>query len=1512
MWGVEVLAREVLTRLCVLQPNAHGCLLLHTTQNRTDVYLSSIDQLHDLIQSGISIVLVVLYTPSWDLHRLLQLLMTHEIIYVLIDATSHMPINFPSSLEPLTALHLRQTHTFVYSSFAIDSTLHQWLLRPLEDPVHVYGSIVAQDIIKYGQALASIPLQLALVVLRLLHYSPSIFLQYLDLFAKKIPNLNTPRLRFNVHTELMRVYQWPQVPDAIANFLNDPTIFTINDKNYSQTPLLFADAPASIEGFTTVSTSPVWNAQKSFYKQHGMSAWSSNIVPYGVSSSMFIAEAYARVVLQFFIDCHATNNLPMSPINCYVLEGGSGCCKFGLAFARHLLGLIAQLDLHEVIRPCIVLTDLSLDVLVSRRNHADFQSLMTAFPGQLDFAVLDVEEVIATKAPLQLLVAQTSLDLSSSTPLFLIGNYFFDSLPADIFLVEPSGLSPVLTDEHGDGFAPSPMPVQDITKHYESQVLNATLSSVQKSLRVSLLLFPVQALRFLSVILPQNAPFGLLLGDAVVHTTDTFHHVPELSPHADCFCLPVDLSLLDIFLNQAFSNVKFQSTLQIFADTFQVCFATRYPNPSESLSSHVVFEAELQSFGANDCDLIMGTIQSTPQAFSTLEPQLALLALSKWDFDCFLVFMWPMARQLHREPSLQASVHEVGIKCFDNHYLLNDTKSFNLHLNMARWLYAIGAYEDAGSILKDLVSSHDIRVLYLLGLICCHLNLLDKALTLFKACLNVKPLAKLMRAFRSPLLNELVQSNEAAAWTPEEAMELLVHLFPSSPLIADLVENVSSFVFRQENEVSVAYKQLYHGMQQYVDDQSDALDQTLAQLSEKQTQNEELDAEIAYLEAQKRAHQASFNEKACKKEIAMYKRRRDLRARQSASVMKEIDETQDTLMHHERLAKDESKRMRHEDLTYRINLRKLKDQEGMLGRFPQENDSKQMIRTAEYCAIELKQQIESLQQNIANCTPQIHALTTEIFAVRASRAELEKKLANVSELIEEIQNRVLDYKQVHTPRPNWDQVIAQVDATFKSHSRKCPNQKITCENLLKLHSSSDRVMYLAHAVQVIGLADDAGILLTTYFICNIACIMTIARLQRFRAVFRPLHRSIPLTSSTLNPARFFSSNDEKKASPDDLLLKLLKPATEKSNATLLDACANGYEDIVASLVHKPGIDINGRGEDSTTPLMRACINGDKRIIQMLLKHPDIDVNMATKEGITALMMATKCGQYDAISLLLQHATLDVNQKNELGSTALHLACHEGDLPITELLLVHPKIDINAKDNDGYSVLLYACLQEHANVLELLLKHPQIDVNLEMTEGVTPLVLAAARGQYFVVDRLLEHPNIDMKSPVAAEIALTKGFNDIVELFIDNSNWDVTMPLDESGHSLLHIAVHQGVASIVLKLLGYSDTQVNLPAYDGTTPLMVACFAESEAMTKLLLQDPRVDVNSQRDDGATPLIAAVNMENINLVQMLLEHPSIDVNLEMQPGVSALTVASSRSLVEIVQLILAHKGTKVSSQ
>lgn len=64
-------------------------------------------------------------------------------------------------------------------------------------------------------------------------------------------------------------------------------------------------AQETVQAATSLKDSIIWQFQRDFYEDRGMSAWSDSIVPNFVTSNSFIAHAYARVLLAALKDIFA-------------------------------------------------------------------------------------------------------------------------------------------------------------------------------------------------------------------------------------------------------------------------------------------------------------------------------------------------------------------------------------------------------------------------------------------------------------------------------------------------------------------------------------------------------------------------------------------------------------------------------------------------------------------------------------------------------------------------------------------------------------------------------------------------------------------------------------------------------------------------------------------------------------------------------------------------------------------------------------------------------------------------------------------------------------------------------------------------------------------------------------------------------------------------------------------------------------------------------------------------------
>ena len=84
-----------------------------------------------------------------------------------------------------------------------------------------------------------------------------------------------------------------------------------------------------------LSRSLLWRLQRNYFEHYGIEAWRSGAVPHHITSSPFIADAYARMVLGFLRDLSVDHSQPV-----YIVELGSGSGRFSYLFLKKFLSLI--------------------------------------------------------------------------------------------------------------------------------------------------------------------------------------------------------------------------------------------------------------------------------------------------------------------------------------------------------------------------------------------------------------------------------------------------------------------------------------------------------------------------------------------------------------------------------------------------------------------------------------------------------------------------------------------------------------------------------------------------------------------------------------------------------------------------------------------------------------------------------------------------------------------------------------------------------------------------------------------------------------------------------------------------------------------------------------------------------------------------------------------------------------------------------------------------------------------
>jgi len=182
-----------------------------------------------------------------------------------------------------------------------------------------------------------------------------------------------------------------------------------------------------LEANTAFEQSLIWQINRSYYEEVGLSAWSDGVVPHNMTSNMYVGNTYAGVILGFLKDIAL---IRQNDEVVYIVELGSGHGR--LAF--HILRLLDKMIALEAIKLpsyCYVLTDIVDSNLTFFEEHPQLQEYFES--GKLDVAYYDG---VASKEIILRNQNKTIHQNSLINPMIAIANYFFDSIPNQLFKIK--------------------------------------------------------------------------------------------------------------------------------------------------------------------------------------------------------------------------------------------------------------------------------------------------------------------------------------------------------------------------------------------------------------------------------------------------------------------------------------------------------------------------------------------------------------------------------------------------------------------------------------------------------------------------------------------------------------------------------------------------------------------------------------------------------------------------------------------------------------------------------------------------------------------------------------------------------------------------------------------------------------------------------------------------------------------------------------------------------------------
>lgn len=387
-----------------------------------------------------------------------------------------------------------------------------------------------------------------------------------------------------------------------------------------------------------LSHSLLWNLQNQAYTTFGIKAWSHYGVPSYITSNTYTVRSYVQVVLGFLRDSLPHLNLE-HPI--YIFDLGAGTGRFAYLFLKELLRFMSQGSLSPI-KICYVMTDIASSNIEFWQQHPYLKPYFDK--GILECAFYNYEQ----HDPIRLIHRNQVLTKKAmANPLILIGNYFFDTIPQDLFRVKNGRLEEgrVTLEVASEKEVIDPLdpnlinrlnskysyhPIEDASSYYSNPHLNAILEDYRQKFDGCSFLFPIGAYHVLDTFIKlSGSRLMLLAGDQGVCTEAQVRHwgEPRLALHGS-FSIAVSYHAIASY----FHHLKGHGFLTTLSDPAFVVMAGVLEKNKKIVFAEMAmaFETFIDSFEPSDYWKLVSLTEEQWKD-PPLEQILLLLKLGRWD-----------------------------------------------------------------------------------------------------------------------------------------------------------------------------------------------------------------------------------------------------------------------------------------------------------------------------------------------------------------------------------------------------------------------------------------------------------------------------------------------------------------------------------------------------------------------------------------------------------------------------------------------------------------------------------------------------------------------------------------------------------------------------------------------------------------------------------------------------------------------------------------------------------------
>lgn len=451
-----------------------------------------------------------------------------------------------------------------------------------------------------------------------------------------------------------------------------------------------------IDPYKPFSRSRLWEYQRRFFEESGIDAWKDGVVPHYITSNRFTARAYAEIVFALFRDVARQQTISGDPI--YIVELGGGSGRFAYHFLTCLESCCDEAS-FAVPRFQYVLTDLA-------QKNVDFWMRHDRLKPFVEKKWLDVARFDAiADDTIRLLYSGASLQAGTcGQPLILIANYFFDSIPQELFYVQEHQLYScnvaLYTEENATDA--TPLSLQDLQPRYDykeckngyftERVFNKILGLYKEQFETSHVLFPHIGLRCLERLRSFSSKgFMLLSCDKGQHRLDGLDNTPAPQPvNHGSFSLNVNYHAIRFFYEQQGALSLFPAHEYTGINVACLLFVEDTEKYSETRSA---YRRHISDLGPDDFFTLKKHFEKFIGTMS-IAHLLAHFRLSHYDARFFkqctthLISLLPQASEDEK-----AAVRAMAAQIWQAYYFIGESQ--DLAFDLGIMCYEISYYQDA-------------------------------------------------------------------------------------------------------------------------------------------------------------------------------------------------------------------------------------------------------------------------------------------------------------------------------------------------------------------------------------------------------------------------------------------------------------------------------------------------------------------------------------------------------------------------------------------------------------------------------------------------------------------------------------------------------------------------------------------------------------------------------------------------------------------------------------------------